>query len=70
MCFCDILGMYGFFMTMATHEGHLQAYPNRRPFILSRSFFAGSQRHVAIWTGDNDASWEHLQVCVTVIVVV
>ena len=35
--------MYGFFMTMATHAGHLQAYPNRRPFILSRSFFAGSQ---------------------------
>ena len=47
-------------MTMATHAGHLLAHPNRRPFILSRSFFAGSQRHVAIWTGDNDASWEHL----------
>jgi alpha 1,3-glucosidase len=59
--------MYGFFMTMATYAGHLQAYPNRRPFILSRSFFAGSQRHVAIWTGDNDASWEHLQASIPMV---
>jgi mannosyl-oligosaccharide alpha-1,3-glucosidase len=59
--------MYGFFMTMATHAGHLEAYPNRRPFILSRSFFAGSQRHVAIWTGDNDASWEHLQASIPMV---
>ena len=59
--------MYGFYMTMATHAGHLQAHPNRRPFILSRSFFAGSQRHVAIWTGDNDASWEHLQASIPMV---
>ncbi|KDO20441.1 hypothetical protein SPRG_14313 [Saprolegnia parasitica CBS 223.65] len=31
-----------------------------RPFVLSRSFFAGTQRYGAIWTGDNKASWEHL----------
>jgi alpha 1,3-glucosidase len=33
----------------------------RRPFVLTRSFFAGSQRLGAMWTGDNQASWEHLQ---------
>ncbi len=32
-----------------------------RPFVLSRSFFAGSQRFGAIWTGDNAARWDHLQ---------
>ncbi|OAQ65065.1 alpha glucosidase II [Pochonia chlamydosporia 170] len=32
----------------------------RRPFILTRSFYAGSQRLGAMWTGDNQASWEHL----------
>lgn len=34
--------------------------PPRRPFVLSRSFFAGSQRFGAIWTGDNMGTWEHL----------
>jgi len=33
-----------------------------RPFVLSRSFFAGSQKYGAIWTGDNKADWSHLQV--------
>ncbi len=32
-----------------------------RPFVLSRAFFAGSQRFGAIWTGDNAATWGHLQ---------
>ena len=35
-----------------------------RPFVLSRAFFAGSQRHGAIWTGDNAATWEHMQISV------
>lgn len=35
-----------------------------RPFVLSRAFFAGSQRYGAIWTGDNVASWDHLRVSV------
>merc|ERR1711907_579520 len=53
--------MYGFYMTEAPFAGHKLAHPNRRPFILSRSFFAGSQRSVAIWTGDNIAEWSHLK---------
>ena len=32
-----------------------------RPFVLSRSFFAGTQRLGPIWTGDNRASWEFLR---------
>ncbi|WVQ78487.1 hypothetical protein IAT38_000573 [Cryptococcus sp. DSM 104549] len=35
--------------------------PTKRPFVLSRSFFAGSQRFGAIWTGDNMGDWAHLQ---------
>lgn len=31
-----------------------------RPFVLTRSFYAGSQRSAAMWTGDNQASWGHL----------
>ncbi len=36
----------------------------RRPFVLSRSFFAGSQRLGAVWTGDNMAEWPHLAIAV------
>ena len=45
----------------ATFEGHLTRDPNSRPFVLSRAFFAGSQRWGAIWTGDNGAEWGHLK---------
>ena len=34
----------------------------QRPFVLSRAFWAGSQRWGAIWTGDNTATWGHLQI--------
>eukprot|EP00924_Labyrinthula_sp_SR-Ha-C_P015591 maker-scaffold_4-snap-gene-4.37-mRNA-1 protein AED:0.05 eAED:0.07 QI:0/0/0/1/1/1/6/0/982 len=38
-----------------------------RGFVLSRAFFAGTQRFGAIWTGDNDASWAHLRASVPMI---
>lgn len=31
----------------------------RRPFVLSRAWWLGSQRFGAIWTGDNLGTWEH-----------
>ena len=31
-------------------------------FVLTRSFFAGSQRFGAMWTGDNLGTWEHMAV--------
>lgn len=55
---------YGMYMQRATAEGlELVRRGNSpfgvgedgRPFVLSRSFFAGSQRWGAIWTGDNAA---------------
>ncbi|SCV72067.1 BQ2448_4761 [Microbotryum intermedium] len=33
----------------------------KRPFVLTRAFFAGSQRFGAMWTGDNLGRWSHLQ---------
>ncbi|KAJ7072850.1 glycoside hydrolase family 31 protein [Mycena amicta] len=36
--------------------------PPTRPFVLTRSFFAGSQRFGAMWTGDNLGTWEHMEV--------
>ncbi|RVX71374.1 hypothetical protein B0A52_04948 [Exophiala mesophila] len=39
----------------------------RRPFVLTRSFYAGSQRSAAMWTGDNQASWDHLAASIPMI---
>ncbi|KAF8904918.1 alpha-glucosidase [Mucidula mucida] len=36
--------------------------PNKRPFVLTRSFYAGSQRFGAMWTGDNLGTWDHMTV--------
>eukprot|EP00913_Durusdinium_trenchii_P009989 g9375.t1 len=64
----DIHNVYGFYHHMATVEGQLARAPNVRPFVLTRSFFAGSHRHGAIWTGDNMAKWEHLAISVPMLV--
>ncbi|KAG7452386.1 alpha-glucosidase [Guyanagaster necrorhizus] len=34
--------------------------PHKRPFVLTRSFYAGSQRFGATWTGDNLGTWDHM----------
>ncbi|CAO1625705.1 unnamed protein product [Parajaminaea phylloscopi] len=39
----------------------------RRPFVLSRAWWVGTQRFGAIWTGDNLGTWEHLAVSVPMI---
>lgn len=59
----DLHNMYGTLMVKATYEG-LKARDKeepKRPFILSRSFWAGMQQYGAIWTGDNMGTWEHLE---------
>lgn len=53
---------YGHFFMEATFEGLKKGHGgNDRPFVLSRSFYAGSQRFGAVWTGDNTATWDHLE---------
>ena len=57
--------LYGLYMQRATAEGlTLRDLPTQslRPFVLSRAFWAGSQRYGAIWTGDNSATWGHLKI--------
>jgi len=40
-------------MAEATYETLLRARPGRRPWIVSRSGYAGLQRFASTWTGDN-----------------
>jgi alpha-glucosidase len=51
---------YGSLMARAVREGMLRARPNRRPVVITRSGYAGLQRHALQWTGDNSSWWEHL----------
>ncbi|XP_068779724.1 neutral alpha-glucosidase AB isoform X3 [Struthio camelus] len=61
----DVHNLYGFYVQMATAQGQLQRSGGReRPFVLSRAFFAGSQRYGAVWTGDNAAEWDHLKISI------
>ncbi|KAJ7374235.1 hypothetical protein OS493_007312 [Desmophyllum pertusum] len=58
----DIHNIYGFYQHMATAQGQIDRSGGReRPFVLSRAFFAGTQRNGPIWTGDNTAEWGHLK---------
>ncbi len=53
--------IYGQCMAQATRLGMEKSAPQRRPFVLSRSGFAGLQRWAATWTGDNNSDWENLK---------
>ncbi|CDS39626.1 neutral alpha glucosidase AB [Echinococcus multilocularis] len=60
----DLHNLYSLWVHNATWEGLLRRSNRKeRPFVLSRGFYAGSQRTAAVWTGDNSASWDHLQIC-------
>lgn len=61
----DVHNQYGFMQHMSTYEGMVKrSQGTLRPFILTRSFFAGSQRYSAMWTGDNLADWGHMRMSV------
>jgi alpha 1,3-glucosidase len=49
-------------MHRTTHDGVLaRDEGKRRSFVLTRSFFTGSQKYGAYWTGDNTATVGEIQ---------
>lgn len=58
----DVHNLNGMTFHNATFEALLERKKGevRRPFVLTRSFYSGSQRLGAMWTGDNQANWDHL----------
>ncbi len=59
----EIHNVYGHFMCEATYNG-LKAATNRRPFVITRGAYAGTQRYTTFWTGDNHSFWDHLQLAI------
>ncbi|XP_016783505.2 neutral alpha-glucosidase C isoform X5 [Pan troglodytes] len=61
----ELHNIYGFYHQMATAEGLIKRSKGKeRPFVLTRSFFAGSQKYGAVWTGDNTAEWSNLKISI------
>lgn len=53
--------IYGMQMVRATYDGLKKLNHGKRPFTITRSAYAGTQRYASVWTGDNVATWEHLR---------
>lgn len=58
---------YGSEMARATYQGLEKLQSRKRPFVLSRSGYAGLQKWAALWTGDNTSTWEHLRLNVSMV---
>jgi alpha-glucosidase len=57
----ELRNLYGLQMARASYEGLRRHMNGERPFVLTRSAFAGVQRWSACWMGDNSPVWEHLE---------
>ncbi|KAA5827475.1 glycoside hydrolase family 31 protein [Algibacter amylolyticus] len=54
--------VYGMQMARATYHGLKKfSYP-KRPFVITRAAYSGTQRYTSSWTGDNIATWDHLTI--------
>ncbi|GAL65416.1 glycoside hydrolase family 31 protein [Jejuia pallidilutea] len=54
--------VYGMQMARATYQGLKKfSYP-KRPFVITRAAYSGTQRYTSSWTGDNVATWDHLNI--------
>lgn len=53
--------LYPIQMAQASYEVFKQHHPERRPWIYSRSGYAGLQRFARTWTGDNVSDWKTLK---------
>ncbi|XCF06446.1 glycoside hydrolase family 31 protein [Tamlana crocina] len=54
--------IYGMQMARATYQGLKKfSYP-KRPFVITRAAYSGTQRYTSSWTGDNVATWDHLNI--------
>ncbi|MEC4892751.1 MAG: glycoside hydrolase family 31 protein [Oscillatoria sp. PMC 1051.18] len=56
--------LYGLMQAKAGYEALREYCPNQRPFIVSRSGWAGLQCYAWTWTGDVETSWSGLRLTV------
>ncbi|KAI5968021.1 ROT2 [Candida margitis] len=63
----SIHNVFGLTYHETTFNSLVDRLHTQRPFILTRSYFAGSQRTAAMWTGDNMSKWEYLKISIPMV---
>ncbi len=61
----EVHNAYGMQMARGTRDGVEKLDPEKRPFVLTRSNYAGGQRYAAMWTGDNVSTFAHMRLALT-----
>lgn len=59
--------LYALLMNRAAFDALQTRMPDRRPWILSRSGWAGMARHAWTWTGDIESTWEALRLTIPMV---
>ncbi len=59
----EVHNVYAHFMDMATFNG-MKKLTGKRPLVITRACYAGTQKYAAVWTGDNQSLWAHLQMLI------
>ncbi len=62
-----VRNIYGLAENEGTISGFEKYLPSKRPFVLTRSGYAGVQKYAAIWTGDNWSSFNQIGLSVRMI---
>lgn len=59
----EMHNIYGHFMAKATHDA-IKKLTEKRPFVITRACYSGTQKYSTVWTGDNQSLWSHLQMMI------
>lgn len=59
----EVHNVYGHLMSKATYDG-LKKNSQKRPFVITRACYSGSQKYTTVWTGDNQSIWTHLKLAI------
>lgn len=59
----EMHNVYGHLMSKATYNG-MKNLTQKRPFVITRAAYAGTQKYSTVWTGDNQSFWDHLRLAI------
>ena len=59
----EMHNIYGHYMCKSTYAA-LKEQTGKRPFVITRACYAGTQKYSTVWTGDNQSLWHHIQMVI------